>query len=357
MAHDVFISYSSKDKPTADAVCAILEADCIRCWIAPRDVAHGKDWGESIIEAINGSRVMVLVLSSSANTSPQIIREVERAVSKSIPVIPLRIEDIKPTASLEYFLSTPHWLDAFSPPLERHLRYLAQVVQKILTGSPQKTFASVPAKPPPSPELVKEVLQSQPPPAPDAATANSAKGNSPKVVWLLAALVFMALLVVAGWWFGSKQTQSTHPPAPPAKPAEQIHEAVATNVLPVETAAIPDDLKRGLVLYYSFDKVEPRGKVTDQSGHGNDGKAVGVQWVADGHQGGAASFGLTDSYITIPNKDELNPSHITLAAWIKTSNQGDTWRRIFDKSYHSHPITGRCWGRPIDVQGFHWGCG
>jgi hypothetical protein len=30
MAHDVFISYSSKDKPTADAICAILESKEIR---------------------------------------------------------------------------------------------------------------------------------------------------------------------------------------------------------------------------------------------------------------------------------------------------------------------------------------
>ncbi len=35
----------------------------------------------------------------------------------------------------------------------------------------------------------------------------------------------------------------------------------------------------------------------------------------------------------MPNNDSLNPSNITLAVWIKTSNQGDTWRRVFDKSY------------------------
>lgn len=205
MAHDVFISYSSKDKPTADAVCAILEADCIRCWIAPRDVVHGMDWGETIIGAINGSRVMVLVFSGNANASPQIIREVERAVSKGIPVIPLRIEDIKPTAAMEYFLSTPHWLDAFNPPLERHLRYLAQVVQKILTGSPQKSLTSVLTKPPPSPEFVKEVLQSAPPlPTQDAATQKTAKWKNPKIWMVLATLGFMAFLLVAGWWFGSK---------------------------------------------------------------------------------------------------------------------------------------------------------
>lgn len=34
MAHNVFISYSSKDKTIADAVCAGLEMEKIRCWIA-----------------------------------------------------------------------------------------------------------------------------------------------------------------------------------------------------------------------------------------------------------------------------------------------------------------------------------
>src|SRR5713101_8280389 len=48
MAHDVFISYSSKDKPVADAVCAGLEGRGIRCWAAPRDILPGSDWGAAI---------------------------------------------------------------------------------------------------------------------------------------------------------------------------------------------------------------------------------------------------------------------------------------------------------------------
>lgn len=134
MAHDVFISYASHDKPTADAACAVLEQNGIRCWIAPRDIVPGADWGESIIDAINDARAFVLVFSSHANASQQIKREVERAVNKGIPVIPVRIEDVAPTKSLEYFISTPHWLDAFNPPLQRHLNYLTDVIDHILKG-------------------------------------------------------------------------------------------------------------------------------------------------------------------------------------------------------------------------------
>jgi hypothetical protein len=137
MAHDVFVSYSSKDKQTADTVCAALESKAIRCWVAPRDIRPGADWAESIMEAIRGSRVMVLVFSKNANESVQIKREVERAIHHGIPVIPLRVENVLPSGAMEYSISTAHWLDAFTPPLERHLNYLADVVRAILDGKPK----------------------------------------------------------------------------------------------------------------------------------------------------------------------------------------------------------------------------
>jgi hypothetical protein len=99
--HEVFISYSSKDQLTADTACAVLEQNGIRCWVAPRDVLPGMSWGGSIIDAINSARVMVLVFSDHANKSPQVEREIERAVNRSIPIIPMRIENVLPTRSIE----------------------------------------------------------------------------------------------------------------------------------------------------------------------------------------------------------------------------------------------------------------
>src|SRR5947209_14129948 len=132
MAHDVFIRYATSDKPVADAACATLEAKGIRCWIAPRDVVPGQEWGEAIVDAIRSSRVMVLVFSQHANSSPQIRREVERAVNAETVLIPFRIEDVAPAEALEFFLGAPHWLDALTPPLETHLERLAAAVSSFL---------------------------------------------------------------------------------------------------------------------------------------------------------------------------------------------------------------------------------
>jgi hypothetical protein len=59
-----------------------------------------------IINAIESSRIMILIFSKSANVSPQIKREVERAVNKGVYIIPFRVDDIPPARSLEYFIST-----------------------------------------------------------------------------------------------------------------------------------------------------------------------------------------------------------------------------------------------------------
>ncbi|NJD60374.1 MAG: hypothetical protein C3F13_17980 [Anaerolineales bacterium] len=143
MSHDVFVSYSNKDKPVADAVVAGLEHKGIRCWVAPRDIAPGSSWGEAIISAIEGSRFMVIILSGNSNRSKQVVREVERAVANSVIIIPFRIENIDPTGAMAYFLSTEHWLDAITPPLERHIEKLVTTLQRFMSGEGESNVGSI----------------------------------------------------------------------------------------------------------------------------------------------------------------------------------------------------------------------
>jgi hypothetical protein len=130
--HEVLISYSKKDKLWADAACAALEAHGIRCWIAPRDIMPGTEWGASIIAGIDGCKVMVVIFSASANESPQVRREVERAISKELTVVPCRVEDVRPVGAMEYALGNTHWLDVFTPPVERQMKRLAESVRALL---------------------------------------------------------------------------------------------------------------------------------------------------------------------------------------------------------------------------------
>ena len=135
MAVKVFISHSSKDREIADAICRHLESMGVSCWIAHRDIEPGADWTQGILKGIASSRLFVLVFSRHANDSEHVQREVGRACSLQLPVLPFRTEAVEPRNSLEYFLQTVHWFDATTAPLEQHLPVLAERVKALLNGT------------------------------------------------------------------------------------------------------------------------------------------------------------------------------------------------------------------------------
>jgi hypothetical protein len=92
------------------------------------------------------------------------------------------------------------------------------------------------------------------------------------------------------------------------------------------------NIRDALVLYFTFDKAEADGKVTDNSSKGNHGQNIGAVWTANGKNGGAFEFLNNGSRILIPNKESIALSQVTLAAWIKTSFHNGLWQPIFSKS-------------------------
>ena len=100
----------------------------------------GDEWGAAIVKAIDQCRVMVLIFSASANSSKQIRREVERAVHAGATIIPVRIENVVPTEAMAYFMSTVHWLDAMTAPLDNHLQRLAASLKALLQATAQRAI-------------------------------------------------------------------------------------------------------------------------------------------------------------------------------------------------------------------------
>ena len=139
MPHDVFISYrdAANDKAEAERVCGHLEAEGFSCWIAPRDVLQGDDFGAAIVNAIQDCSVLVLIFSAAANSSRQIARELKLADDAKKTVLPIRIENVMPTGNCAYFLGAAQWLDAFGGIREEHLRRLASGLRTRLGTEPK----------------------------------------------------------------------------------------------------------------------------------------------------------------------------------------------------------------------------
>jgi TolB-like protein/cytochrome c-type biogenesis protein CcmH/NrfG len=129
---DVFISYASTDAAIANAVVSALESHGLKCWIAPRDVIPGSLYAEGIVRAINGARLLVLVLSESAVASPHVGKEIERASSKQRPIIALKTDATALTPALEYFLSESQWVDVGVEGRENAVAKLVEAVRRRL---------------------------------------------------------------------------------------------------------------------------------------------------------------------------------------------------------------------------------
>ena len=202
MPHDVFISYASEDKITADAVCFGLEKEGIRCWIAPRDILPSDNYDDAIIQAIDNARVMVVIFSSNIFQSQYVKSEVEYAFSKNLIIAPFRIEAITPEGGLKLYLGRKHWLDAMTPPLEDHIYKLVTTLRPML-AVPAGATLPVPV---PAPQVEPRVgLPSQPAFVPKPQPANlpvvtkkSGLFSNPKVIagFALGILVIVALFVV-----------------------------------------------------------------------------------------------------------------------------------------------------------------
>ena len=146
MGHrDVFISYATQDRPTAEAACRALENAGLSCWIAPRDIHPGSPWGEAIVNAIGQCGSFVLVFSGAANHSNHVPRELARAVDLGLTIILFRIEPVQPSKALSYFVAGSQWLEGLPPPVEHHLAPLLEAVRYQLGRAPTGE-AAVPAQ-------------------------------------------------------------------------------------------------------------------------------------------------------------------------------------------------------------------
>lgn len=131
MSNDAFVSYASQDAAVAQAVVENLEKHGIHCGIAPRDAAPRTHYADGMC-AINEAKVLVLVLSEHALTSPHVGREIERAALQRRRIIGLRTDATPLSRSFQYFLSGSQWIDVAALGVPAALTKLTQAVEQRL---------------------------------------------------------------------------------------------------------------------------------------------------------------------------------------------------------------------------------
>jgi TolB-like protein/Flp pilus assembly protein TadD len=197
MAGEIFISYRRADMAWAKLLHDQLKAEGVEAWYDAQ-IGAGQDWRVATANALEASRIFVLLFSSNAAMSSDIAKELAAAALENKLIIPVRLENIAPKGAFLYELASRNWINAFED-TEAKLEELAKgLAHLVRTGTRDESVLpferSVGAKPAPPARKRKTI---------PALVAG-------------AALVMAALLGGLFWQHARPAASLQFPPQPPA---------------------------------------------------------------------------------------------------------------------------------------------
>jgi TPR repeat protein len=151
----VFVSHSHKDAEIAGDLVTFLESYGVSCWWSQRDIRPGESWAEKLDQAIDSSDVMLFLLSPHSNRDKhQVLRELEQANNRKIPVLTYRVEDLEPSHGIRFFIHATQFCDAFDRSADDVGNELLHSVKALASGEiqafgrPSKELRRPPLGPP-----------------------------------------------------------------------------------------------------------------------------------------------------------------------------------------------------------------
>ncbi|HEX3871234.1 MAG TPA: TIR domain-containing protein, partial [Pirellulales bacterium] len=143
MQHDIFVSWASADELIAETIVEALRHQGLSCWFSDDSVPPGKDWDEQISLAIEGCRLMLVILSEKSIRSRYVKKEIILALDDGLTIVPLRVADVKLPHEIRLTLAGIQHVDVF-PDVRKHLDKLAKdlrlLLAKIESSSPEVTL-------------------------------------------------------------------------------------------------------------------------------------------------------------------------------------------------------------------------
>ena len=137
MTHDVFISYSSKDKNVVDEICNLFSIYSITYWRDTNEVHMGGKFMEDIVDAINASSIVLFISSVDSNHSIYTAKEVAFAFNAGKYIIPYKIDDSSFSKNLQFVMTDLNCINA-TPYSQQKAELLIHDILSLLRGERHK---------------------------------------------------------------------------------------------------------------------------------------------------------------------------------------------------------------------------
>ena len=127
---DVFISYSREDKDRVLDLAAKLRAAGVNLWIDQGGIDGATMWGEEIVNALEGAKVLLLVVTPAAARSHNVAKEVVLVSERKGHILPVHLEPTTIPASLKYPLAGIQHIEMFQGDPDDNLKILLRSLER-----------------------------------------------------------------------------------------------------------------------------------------------------------------------------------------------------------------------------------
>jgi adenylate cyclase len=151
---EVFVSYSRSDKDRVLELTAKLRAAGVSLWVDQTGIDAATMWGEQIVHALEGAKVLLLMVTESAVHSQNVAKEVVLVSERKGHILPVHLEPTQIPSSLKYQLAGIQHIEYFADgnsdeSLKSILRSLERIgVQITPPPEAKKAPAPEPERPP-----------------------------------------------------------------------------------------------------------------------------------------------------------------------------------------------------------------
>ena len=119
---DVFVSYSREDQDRVFELAGKLRAAGVALWIDQGSLDAAAMWGQQIVEALDGAKVMLLMVTPAAVRSDNVAKEVTLISERRGHILPVHLEHTVIPPALKYPLAGIQHIELFSGDPEEKLQ-------------------------------------------------------------------------------------------------------------------------------------------------------------------------------------------------------------------------------------------
>jgi TolB-like protein/Flp pilus assembly protein TadD len=147
-AGDVFVSYSREDKDRVLDLTAKLRAAGVPLWMDVSGIDGATMWGEEIVNALEKSKVLLLLVTESAVRSPNVAKEVVLASERKSHILPVHLEPTQIPPGLKYPLAGIQHIEFYLGDPDENLKTLLRSLERagVAIAAPQREPATTGAE-------------------------------------------------------------------------------------------------------------------------------------------------------------------------------------------------------------------